>query len=296
MQEGLQFLPEEVTIDLSLQSMTPILSKSARHLMVGIALCLALFPPAVNALDNADDLQPGESPEDAATLWLNAIQSDLELESIVDSPLMIISPYCPEEKREEYLEKLASLRQSLRALDIIDGTIQSFSNGKFGGVVTILGKAGEPISRTAIAVASVREEAHWRIPIGVRHFDNINYGFDLALRHNQSEVARDLAQLRVTVSRKSEERITDETLPTIEDARERLQLASMNTVMPAFEAFYDSLSDEQKAQVNKAGGKKGRPGMEHENGERKGQKGHWGKDGKGPRGQKGQSAPAPTNG
>ena len=75
-----------------------------------------------------------------------------------------------------------------------------------------------------------------------------------------------------------------------------LQLASMNTVMPAFEAFYDSLSDEQKAQVNKAGGKKGRPGMERENGDRKGQKGHWGKDGKGPRGQKGQSAPAPTNG
>jgi len=61
-----------------------------------------------------------------------------------------------------------------------------------------------------------------------------------------------------------------------------LQLESMNTVLPAFEAFYENLTDEQKAEVNKAGGKKGKRGE--------------GQKGKGPRNQQGQSAPAPTNG
>ncbi|WP_415156855.1 Spy/CpxP family protein refolding chaperone [Maritalea sp.] len=67
-----------------------------------------------------------------------------------------------------------------------------------------------------------------------------------------------------------------------------LQLESMNSVLPAFETFYESLSDDQKAQINKMNGKNGPRG---ENG-----KGPHGKNGMGPRGPQGQNAPAPTNG
>ncbi len=67
-----------------------------------------------------------------------------------------------------------------------------------------------------------------------------------------------------------------------------LQLESMNIVLPAFENFYESLSDDQKSQMNKFGGKKGQ----------KGKRGQFGKskNGNGPRGQQGNSAPAPSNG
>lgn len=65
-----------------------------------------------------------------------------------------------------------------------------------------------------------------------------------------------------------------------------LQLESMNTVLPAFETFYEGLSDEQKAQINKFGEKKGKKGNK-----RQGQRGQ---DGKGPRGQQTQGAPAPA--
>ena len=65
-----------------------------------------------------------------------------------------------------------------------------------------------------------------------------------------------------------------------------LQIEGMNTVLPAFETFYEGLSDEQKAKVNKFGEKKGKRG-----------KGGKGERGKGPRtGQQGNGAPAPSNG
>lgn len=65
-----------------------------------------------------------------------------------------------------------------------------------------------------------------------------------------------------------------------------LHLESMNSVLPAFEAFYDGLSDDQKAQINKFGEKMGKKGDK-----RHGARGH---DGKGPRGQ--QNNAAPNNG
>ncbi|MGJ8529005.1 Spy/CpxP family protein refolding chaperone [Maritalea sp.] len=70
-----------------------------------------------------------------------------------------------------------------------------------------------------------------------------------------------------------------------------LQLESMNIVMPAFESFYESLSDDQKAQMDKFGGKKGQKG-------KKGKRGQFGKSqkGDGPRGPQGNGAPAPSNG
>jgi len=64
-----------------------------------------------------------------------------------------------------------------------------------------------------------------------------------------------------------------------------LQLESMNQVLPSFEAFFDTLSDEQKAELNKFGGKKGKGGkgkMQGKNGQR----------GNAPQG----DGPAPANG
>jgi len=72
-----------------------------------------------------------------------------------------------------------------------------------------------------------------------------------------------------------------------------LQLASMNTVMPAFETFFENLSDEQKTQINKIGGQNGERG---DHGKGHNGKGPRGQGENGPRGPQGQTAPAPTNG
>lgn len=98
----------------------------------------------------------------------------------------------------------------------------------------------------------------------------------------QTEFAESCAPLKEDKPEGAAEKLAHRT------AMMELQLESMNTVLPAFETFYESLSDEQKAQINKAGGKKG-PRGEHG-------KGFKGKQGKGPRGQQTQSAPAPSNG
>ena len=96
----------------------------------------------------------------------------------------------------------------------------------------------------------------------------------------QSDFAASCEPLKAEKAENAADRLAQRT------AMMELQVAGMNTVLPAFETFYETLSDEQKAQVNKFGKKKGK----------KGERGK-GKRGANARGaQPNAGTPAPSNG
>lgn len=204
--------------------------------LVTSVLVAAMLTNTSAAEENA--LMPGASPKEAVTKWLDAMQSDRNTKEIVDSSLVALSPYCPSEKIDRYVTAIDTFRDSIASHVLEDESGESIRVHRFGGVVMRLTEPGKPVAKMVIAVAALKTEEGWKVPVGIQHFDNVLYGFDKKLRKQQAEVTRQLSALRRGISQKSENEIANEMLKLLRETRKTMRLDTLEPEKLALQFVY----------------------------------------------------------
>jgi hypothetical protein len=104
------------------------------------------------------------------------------------SPLMAISPFCPEDRLEHYTQGLEMLAARVReSQPRVAG--ETMVKGNFAGVLVEFADPTNPLDLEVAPLCLLRSDGDWRVAVGLRHFDNTHFGFDAGHRRDAGEVA-----------------------------------------------------------------------------------------------------------
>ena len=119
-----------------------------------------------------------ETPAAAVEEFLAALRGKDPVE--VSHPAMVVSPFCPAEKKTAYN---TGLRELAGQVEGATSTLQPVREPDklFAGYMLVLRQKANPLQVIVRPVCVLKTGKGWKVPAGVSHFDNTHFGFEPGL-------------------------------------------------------------------------------------------------------------------
>lgn len=131
-------------------------------------------------------VQAADSPPAAIDAVLKSLRDGKT--NLAANPDIAVSPFCPEEKKDDFEKGLVELSGLLET--VTTTTEESVpARGLFAGYRLILRQKHNPLQVTVRPLCVLRTDKGWKVAAGLANFDNTNFGFDPELSQTAADVA-----------------------------------------------------------------------------------------------------------